>query len=68
MTGLTEKAGVQNRRLAGAARKFAGDERGATAIEYGLIVALIFLAVVSAIRGYTDSTGDMYSTIADAME
>ncbi len=27
-------------------RRFAGDERGATAIEYGLIAAFIFLAIV----------------------
>ncbi|MBB5517886.1 Flp family type IVb pilin [Amphiplicatus metriothermophilus] len=50
------------------ARRFAADESGATAIEYGLIVALIFLAVVAAITNYTDSTRNMYNTISNAME
>ncbi|MBY0420854.1 MAG: Flp family type IVb pilin [Parvularculaceae bacterium] len=48
-------------RRAGAA--FARDARGATAIEYSLIIALIFLAIVAAVRNYTASTSDMYSTI-----
>lgn len=48
-------------------RAFRDDENGATSIEYGLIVALIFLAVVSAIRAYSNSTSDMYSEINDAL-
>lgn len=46
---------------------FRGDEEGATSIEYSLIVALIFLAIVSAIRAYTATTSGMYMDISDAM-
>ena len=48
-------------------RCFAKDESGATAIEYSLIVSLIFLAVVGSIRAYTASTNDMYNEISDAV-
>lgn len=50
-----------------AVRRFAGDESGATAIEYGLIVSLIFLAIVGAINQYANSTSDMYSEISSAL-
>jgi len=54
------------------ARRFWRDERGATAIEYTLIVGLIFLAVVGAIRAYTNTTDGMYddinTTLSDAVE
>lgn len=46
---------------------FANDEKGATSIEYGLIVSLIFLAILAAVNGYVDSTSEMYSEIASAM-
>ena len=46
------------------AKRFARDESGATAIEYGLIVALIFLAITAAINGFTRESGAMYSEIA----
>jgi pilus assembly protein Flp/PilA len=40
--------------------RFAGDQRGATAIEYGLIAALIVLAVVAGMGATGTSVGDMY--------
>lgn len=46
---------------------FVSDESGATAIEYSLIVALIFLAIVAAVTSYSQSTSDMYGTIEDAL-
>lgn len=48
--------------------RFARDEGGATAIEYGLIVSLIFLAITAAVRGFTNETNVMYSEIASALE
>jgi pilus assembly protein Flp/PilA len=48
-------------------RKFFRCESGATAIEYGLICAMIFLAVVTAIGAFTDSTGVMYDRIGEAV-
>ena len=35
--------------LRGATRKFVGDESGATAIEYGLIAALISVVIIGAL-------------------
>ncbi|MEQ8177037.1 MAG: Flp family type IVb pilin [Amphiplicatus sp.] len=54
-------------RVRACGRRFAADASGATAIEYGLIVALIFLAIVGAINNYTSETSDMYSEIESAL-
>ncbi len=48
-------------------RRFAADASGATAIEYGLIVALLFLAIVGAVTNYTENTSDMYFEIESAL-
>ena len=48
-------------------KRFLADESGATAIEYGLIAGLIFLAIVSAIHYYTESIGEMYGKINTAV-
>lgn len=48
-------------------KKFATDESGATAIEYSLIAALIFLAAVTGIHYYTDQTGALYTRISTAV-
>jgi len=50
------------------AQAFIEDESGATSIEYGLIVAMIFLAIVSAVTTMTESTTDMYNEITSAVE
>lgn len=47
--------------------RFLRNESGATAIEYGLIVSLIFLAATGAINAFADSTSTMYSEIESAM-
>lgn len=51
-------------RLLGA---FRDDENGATAIEYSLLAGLLFLAIVSAVRAYTQTTNEMYQEINDTM-
>lgn len=48
-------------------RRFIRDERGATAIEYGLIASLIALAIVGAITQYNDRVRNMYNNIASNM-
>ena len=48
--------------------RFLKDERGATAIEYGLIVTFLFIAIVTAIHFYVDSTQGMYTRISDAVD
>ncbi|OFW98826.1 MAG: hypothetical protein A3E78_13400 [Alphaproteobacteria bacterium RIFCSPHIGHO2_12_FULL_63_12] len=49
-------------------KDFARDERGSTAIEYGLIVSLIFLAITAAVNSFTSKTNVMYSTIQSTLE
>ncbi|MBX7534538.1 Flp family type IVb pilin [Qipengyuania sp. GH1] len=48
------------------------DERGATAVEYGLILALIFFALVGALETFGKTTINMWnhvsSTVAEARE
>ena len=40
--------------------------RAATAVEYGLILALIFLAAVSAVGGVANSTTGMWGNVSNA--
>lgn len=63
MTGC----GCKSDRLSPLSR-FLRDEDGATAIEYGLIVSLIFLAITAAVNGFTTETNNLYSTIESALE
>ncbi|WP_425408055.1 Flp family type IVb pilin [Hyphococcus sp.] len=62
---MNAKSRLQNARRSAADRvaDFWRDENGATAIEYSLIVALIFLTIVAAVRSYTETTSDMYTEI-----
>lgn len=41
------------------------DIRGATAVEYGLILALIFLAVVGAIGTFSATTINMWDDVSE---
>jgi pilus assembly protein Flp/PilA len=47
--------------------KMLRDQRGATAIEYGLIVALIAIAAVSALQGMGDQLGTTFNTTSSSM-
>ncbi|MEI9903692.1 MAG: Flp family type IVb pilin [Asticcacaulis sp.] len=49
-------------------KRFIQDESGATAIEYGLIVTFLFIAIVTAIHYYVDQTQGMYTRISDAVD
>jgi pilus assembly protein Flp/PilA len=52
-------------------RRFFGifkDERAATAVEYGLILALIFLAMVGAVGTFAGTTIDMWENVANTVE
>ena len=48
--------------------QFIRDESGATAIEYGLICSLIFLAIVSAVNTFASNTDTMYGKISSSMQ
>ena len=39
------------------------DTRGATAIEYGLIVSLIVIAIIVALQGVADGTVGLWETV-----
>lgn len=45
--------------------KLLRDSRGATAVEYGLILALIVLVVVGAMTLVADNTIDMWNRVAN---
>lgn len=44
-------------------KKLVDDQRGATAIEYGLIAALIVIACIAAMGDVADTTIDMWDDI-----
>ena len=54
-------------RVAGAARRFARDARGATSIEYALIAGLIFMLAVGSIRLYSSRMNTVYGQITSSM-
>ncbi len=47
--------------------RFMKDESGATAIEYGLIAALIAVAIIGAVGALGSNVAATFSTIASAM-
>ena len=47
--------------------KLRRDEEGATAIEYGLIAALISVAAIAAMTALGDSLQTMFTAVSDAM-
>ena len=46
---------------------FLADQSGATAIEYGLIISLIFLVCVTAIGTFSGNAVSMFTTIATSV-
>lgn len=48
-------------------RKFFKNESGATAIEYGLIAALIAVAIIGAVSALGTNTSTTFSAVASAM-
>ena len=49
-------------------RKLRRDDRGATAIEYGLIVALIGVAIMSALGSLGGGVGGMWTKLNNAVQ
>ena len=48
--------------------RFIREEEGATAIEYGLIVSLIFLVIVNAVQAFAEATTAKYDQINSAVQ
>jgi pilus assembly protein Flp/PilA len=51
-------------RLAAASRRFAADNSGATAIEYGLLLALILLAILAAVSQVSDGLNAVFGRLS----
>ena len=49
-------------------RKMFKNEEGATAIEYGLIAALIAVAAITAMQGLGTSLNQTFTNVSDAMD
>jgi pilus assembly protein Flp/PilA len=49
-------------------RRLVTDRRGATAIEYGLIIALVVLAMMGALRGTASVTVGMWNNISNTVQ
>jgi len=49
------------------ARNFLRDENGATAIEYGLIAALIAVAIIAGASSVGTSLGTTFNTVAGSL-
>lgn len=47
-----------------ALRVFREDERGATAIEYGVLASLIVIVIIAAVSATADATTALFDTIA----
>ena len=47
--------------------KFAKDESGATAIEYGLIAALIAVAIIAAVKAVGSQLGTTFSSVESGL-
>ncbi|HXQ10867.1 MAG TPA: Flp family type IVb pilin [Caulobacteraceae bacterium] len=68
--GLPDAAG---RRAAGRLatrhrlRDLAANQAGATAVEYGLIVSLIFLVILGSVTAFGNKATDMYNTISSTI-
>ncbi len=48
-------------------REFADNESGATAIEYGLIAALVSVAGITALQAMGDSLEEMFETVSEEL-
>jgi pilus assembly protein Flp/PilA len=48
-------------------RRFLSDESGATAIEYGLIISLIFLTIVTAVTAFGNQSSGMFNSAMNAI-
>ena len=50
------------------AKRFVADESGATAIEYGLVAAMMGIAVVAIFTTFKTKLSDAFGTIGDALK
>nr|WP_047165714.1 Flp family type IVb pilin [Sphingomonas sp. Y57] len=56
---------MEKDRLRARLRALSGDCRGATAVEYGLILSLVFMAIMTAVATLGSSVRDRWDNIAE---
>lgn len=49
-------------------KRFKADETGATAVEYGLIAALISVAMIAGLGAFTDALNNVFGIISNAIK
>jgi pilus assembly protein Flp/PilA len=49
-------------------KRFARDERGATAIEYGLIAAVVFLVIITSVTAFGNKTTTIIGDVSTAVD
>jgi pilus assembly protein Flp/PilA len=59
--------GGKKLKAAAMCRQYLDDESGATAIEYGLIVALIFLGIIAGVRSFSNENTNMYMEVQSTL-
>jgi pilus assembly protein Flp/PilA len=64
----TSARNVEPRRPEMFIRKLIKDKKGATAIEYGLIAALIAVAAITAMQGLGSSLNSTFTNVSTAMD
>ena len=64
MFGRTRFATGKVASMATTLRRFIADESGATAIEYGLIAALVAVAAIAALQAMGNSLSDMFNAVS----
>jgi pilus assembly protein Flp/PilA len=61
---VLEQQGTENMKYL---RKLIGDTKGATAIEYGLIAALIAVAMITAVKSVGTTVGTAFNSVSGNM-
>jgi pilus assembly protein Flp/PilA len=55
-------------KIVSAVKAFAADENGVTAIEYGLIAALVGVAIVVAVKGLGTQVSTTFNTVVNRLQ
>ena len=55
---------VETAHMLALVEKFSRDESGATAIEYGLIAALVSMAAIASLRGLGESLSNLFNSVS----
>jgi pilus assembly protein Flp/PilA len=46
-------------------KKIINDTKGATSMEYGLIIALMVIAIIAGVSNFSSATSNMYNSITN---